>query len=73
VARSSLSLERLLPGFGERNPSKIRVFPPAPATLASVANALAPGIGITLCPALRARPARTAPGSLIPGVPASLA
>ena len=73
VAISSLSRLLLRPGLGDRNPSKTRVFPPAPATLARDANALAPGIGITLCPAFLASPARIAPGSLIPGVPASLA
>ncbi|MNQ01869.1 hypothetical protein D3C85_145340 [compost metagenome] len=44
----------------------------SPAALTSVMTLLAPGSGSTRWPAARTAAARRAPGSLTPGVPASL-
>lgn len=71
-SKSSFSRVFRLPLLGLKKPSNVKVFPARPLTLSSVTHALAPGIGTTLNPAFLTTLTSLLPGSLTPGVPASL-
>ena len=71
AASAASRARRSLP-FTGRNPANTTPSKSSPLAESAAVSALAPGTGTTRSPRLRTRSTTTRPGSLTPGVPASL-